>query len=97
MGIFKVLVIYVSLCYHDSGRKRDWCFICKFERLIQTGQETNSPLSPVGLLSHIQPIGREEDAHEFLRLVSDASFVLFGISVMDMLIMTVFMLYQKCR
>ncbi|KAI3451214.1 hypothetical protein Pfo_007879 [Paulownia fortunei] len=51
--------------------KRDWCFICKFEHLIQKGQETNSPLSPVGLLSQIQPIGREEDAHEFLRNVVD--------------------------
>ncbi|XP_042020995.1 ubiquitin carboxyl-terminal hydrolase 17-like [Salvia splendens] len=57
--------------HSKSCRKRDWCFICKFEHLIQTGQETNSPLSPVGLLSHIQPIGREEDAHEFLRNVVD--------------------------
>ncbi|PIN12517.1 Ubiquitin carboxyl-terminal hydrolase [Handroanthus impetiginosus] len=52
-------------------RKRDWCFICKFERLIQKGQEMLSPLSPIGLLSQIQPIGREEDAHEFLRNVVD--------------------------
>ncbi|CAA0812515.1 Ubiquitin carboxyl-terminal hydrolase 17 [Striga hermonthica] len=35
------------------------------------GQATKSPLSPVGLLSLIQPIGREEDAHEFLRNVVD--------------------------
>ncbi|XP_042023034.1 ubiquitin carboxyl-terminal hydrolase 17-like, partial [Salvia splendens] len=57
--------------HSKSCRKRDWCFICKFEHLIRQGQETNSPLSPVGLLSHIQPIGREEDAHEFLRNVVD--------------------------
>ncbi|KAL1569680.1 ubiquitinyl hydrolase 1 [Salvia divinorum] len=57
--------------HSKSCRKRDWCFICEFEHLIRKGQETNSPLSPVGLLSHIQPIGREEDAHEFLRNVVD--------------------------
>ncbi|XP_057783867.1 ubiquitin carboxyl-terminal hydrolase 17 [Salvia miltiorrhiza] len=57
--------------HSKTCRKRDWCFICKFEHLIQKGQVTNSPLSPVGLLSHIQPIGREEDAHEFLRNVVD--------------------------
>ncbi|XP_051127059.1 ubiquitin carboxyl-terminal hydrolase 17-like [Andrographis paniculata] len=51
--------------------KRGWCFVCKFEHLVQKGQETSSPLSPVGLLSQIQPIGREEDAHEFLRNVVD--------------------------
>lgn len=66
-------------CFHVnlSGRKRDWCFICKLEHLIQKGQEADSPLSPVGLLSLIQPIGRQEDAHEFLRQVYDASLVLF--------------------
>ncbi|KAH6782864.1 ubiquitin-specific protease 17 [Perilla frutescens var. hirtella] len=57
--------------HSKTCRKRDWCFICKFEHLIRKGHETNSPLSPVGLLSHIQPIGREEDAHEFLRNVVD--------------------------
>ncbi|KAL7104312.1 hypothetical protein ACP275_08G236100 [Erythranthe tilingii] len=57
--------------HSKTCRKRDWCFICKFEHLIQKGQETRSPLSPVGLLSLIQPIGREEDAHEFLRNVVD--------------------------
>ncbi|KAL1536757.1 ubiquitinyl hydrolase 1 [Salvia divinorum] len=57
--------------HSKSCRKRDWCFICKFEHLIREGQETNVPLSPAGLLSHIQPFGREEDAHEFLRNVVD--------------------------
>ncbi|KAK6125856.1 hypothetical protein DH2020_040404 [Rehmannia glutinosa] len=54
-------------CYANAVlqcRKRDWCFMCKFVHLIQKGQETSSPLSPLGLLSQIQPIGREEDAHE---------------------------------
>ncbi|KAL0396506.1 UNVERIFIED_CONTAM: Ubiquitin carboxyl-terminal hydrolase 17 [Sesamum calycinum] len=60
-----------------ASRKRDWCLICEFERLIQKGQEMNSPFSPVGILSQIQKIGshlshgREEDAHDFLRNVVD--------------------------
>ncbi|EYU39312.1 hypothetical protein MIMGU_mgv1a001469mg [Erythranthe guttata] len=56
---------------------RGWCLICEFEHLIRKGQETNSPLSPVGILSQIQRIGshlshgRQEDAHDFLRNVVD--------------------------
>ncbi|KAL0381666.1 UNVERIFIED_CONTAM: Ubiquitin carboxyl-terminal hydrolase 17 [Sesamum angustifolium] len=63
--------------YSCDGRKRDWCLICEFERLIQKGREMNSPFSPVGILSQIQKIGshlshgREEDAHDFLRNVVD--------------------------
>lgn len=68
-----VLVLMPSFFNNDLGRKRDWCLICEFERLIRKGQEMNSPLSPVGILSQIQRIGshlshgREEDAHDFLR------------------------------
>lgn len=76
VGLY-TLIYCTNLLYHDSGWKRDLCFICKFERLIQKGHETNSPVSPVGLLSQIQSIGREEDAHEFLRPVFDASFFMF--------------------
>ncbi|GER34498.1 ubiquitin carboxyl-terminal hydrolase [Striga asiatica] len=50
--------------HSKTCRKMDRCFICTFEHLIQKGQTMDSPLSPVGLLSQIQPIGREEDAHE---------------------------------
>ncbi|KAL6552136.1 hypothetical protein OROGR_008290 [Orobanche gracilis] len=55
--------------HSKTCRKRDLCLICKFEHLIQRGQATQSHSSPLGLLSQIQPIGREEDAHEFLRNV----------------------------
>ncbi|GFQ03536.1 ubiquitin carboxyl-terminal hydrolase 17 [Phtheirospermum japonicum] len=65
-----LLIFFMGCIQKHASRKRDWCFICKFEHLIQRGQATSSPSSPVGLLSQIQPIGREEDAHEFLRLVS---------------------------
>ncbi|KAL8549234.1 hypothetical protein ACS0TY_008182 [Phlomoides rotata] len=63
--------------HSKTCRKKDWCLICEFERLIRKGQEINSPLSPVGILSQIQKIGghlshgREEDAHDFLRNVVD--------------------------
>ncbi|KAI3462118.1 hypothetical protein Pfo_018781 [Paulownia fortunei] len=63
--------------HSKTCRKRDWCLICEFERLIRKGQEMNSPLSPVGILSQIQRIGshlshgREEDAHDFLRNMVD--------------------------
>lgn len=91
-----IVMFFVCFYYHNSGRKRDWCFICKFEHLIRKGQESNAPLSPVGLLSHIQPIGREEDAHEFLRQVSDASFISLEISAMIKHTMTMLKSYQKC-
>ncbi|KAH6823389.1 ubiquitin-specific protease 17 [Perilla frutescens var. hirtella] len=64
--------------HSKTCRKRDWCLICEFESLIRKGQEMKSPLSPVGILSHIQRIGshlshgREEDAHDFLRNVIDS-------------------------
>lgn len=56
---------------------REWCFTCEFERLILKAKEGGPPLSPIGILSHIQKIGshlsngREEDAHEFLRYAID--------------------------
>ncbi|EPS59868.1 hypothetical protein M569_14935, partial [Genlisea aurea] len=56
-------------------RKKDWCLICEFEHLMQKGRETNYPLSPVGIISHVKRIGnhlipgRQEDAHDFLRNV----------------------------
>ncbi|KAG6493685.1 hypothetical protein ZIOFF_048679 [Zingiber officinale] len=58
--------------------KRGWCFTCELENLLMNVEAGNSPLSPAGILSHIHKIGshlglgREEDAHEFLRYVIDA-------------------------
>lgn len=55
------------------GQKKDWCFICEFEILLQTAREGKSSLSPIRILSKIHKIGshlghgKEEDAHEFLR------------------------------
>ncbi|PNT64745.1 hypothetical protein BRADI_4g32500v3 [Brachypodium distachyon] len=53
--------------------KKEWCFLCEFEKLIVEGKAGKSPLSPTGILSHLHDIGssfglgKEEDAHEFLR------------------------------
>ncbi|KAL0908636.1 hypothetical protein M5K25_023140 [Dendrobium thyrsiflorum] len=58
--------------------KKEWCFTCALESLLMEANHRKSPLSPVGIISHIHVIGssfsqgREEDAHEFLRHAIDA-------------------------
>lgn len=54
--------------------KTGWCFTCEFESLVQKAKQGRSPLSPIGILSHMGNLGRgrEEDAHEFLRYAVDA-------------------------
>lgn len=58
--------------------KKEWCFMCEFESLIQKAKEGTSPISPIRIISQLQKIGsqlhngREEDAHEFLRCAIDA-------------------------
>ncbi|CAL9753741.1 unnamed protein product [Musa acuminata subsp. burmannicoides] len=57
--------------------KKDWCFTCEFESLVMNTKQGKSPLSPIGILSHLHNIGsnfghgKEEDAHEFLRYAID--------------------------
>ncbi|CAH8363979.1 unnamed protein product [Eruca vesicaria subsp. sativa] len=56
---------------------KEQCFTCEFEKLVLKAREGKSPLSPNGLLLHLQNIGirlgngKQEDAHEFLRFVVD--------------------------
>ncbi|KAJ4845930.1 hypothetical protein Tsubulata_008414 [Turnera subulata] len=65
--------LHSKACVH-----KDWCFTCEFENLILKAKEGKSPISPKGIVSHVQNIGsqlghgREEDAHEFLRYAIDA-------------------------
>ncbi|XP_042383822.1 ubiquitin carboxyl-terminal hydrolase 17-like [Zingiber officinale] len=64
--------------HSKSCPKRGWCFTCELENLLINAQARQSPLSPAGILSHLYKIGsqlglgREEDAHEFLRYAIDA-------------------------
>ncbi|CAL9127212.1 unnamed protein product [Musa textilis] len=57
--------------------KKEWCFTCEFESLVMLAKNGKSPLSPIGILSHLHNIGsnfghgQEEDAHEFLRYAID--------------------------
>lgn len=68
-----MIASFVIWFLYTVGVNREWCFTCEFERLILKAKEGGPPLSPIGILSHIQKIGshlsngREEDAHEFLR------------------------------
>jgi len=47
--------------------------MCELEKVLAEGKRGNAPVSPTGILSHLNEIGtsfgqgREEDAHEFLR------------------------------
>ncbi|CAO2834476.1 unnamed protein product [Amaranthus hypochondriacus] len=72
------LTAYLLQGLHSKAcAKKEWCFLCEFERLILKAKDGGSALSPIGILSQIQKIGshlssgREEDAHEFLRYAID--------------------------
>ncbi|CAJ1971680.1 unnamed protein product [Sphenostylis stenocarpa] len=69
------LTAYLLQGLHSkSCANKKWCFTCEFESLILKSKDTKSSISPVGILSQLQNVGsqlgngREEDAHEFLRL-----------------------------
>ncbi|KAG6534151.1 hypothetical protein ZIOFF_008035 [Zingiber officinale] len=57
--------------------KKEWCFTCELERLVMHTKQSESPLSPLGVLSHLHKIGsnfthgKQQDAHEFLRYAVD--------------------------
>eukprot|EP01018_Ginkgo_biloba_P000495 Gb_05817 [translate_table: standard] len=72
------LTAYLLQGYHSEDcRSKDWCFMCELEHLVLRTREGESPLSPIRILSQIQNItthlgsGRQEDAHELLRLSID--------------------------
>lgn len=79
LAFTRPLTAYLLEGFHRAKcSRRGWCFTCEFENLILKGKQGQSPLSPVGIISHIDRIGshlahgREEDAHEFLRYAIDA-------------------------
>ncbi|KAG6509941.1 ubiquitin carboxyl-terminal hydrolase 17-like [Zingiber officinale] len=68
------LTAYLLEGFHSRiCSKQEWCFTCELENLVRNAKEGKSPLSPIGILSHLQNIGskfghgQQEDAHEFLR------------------------------
>uniref|UniRef100_A0ACD5ZTZ2 Uncharacterized protein n=1 Tax=Avena sativa TaxID=4498 RepID=A0ACD5ZTZ2_AVESA len=73
------LTSYLLGGFHSKNcSKREWCFMCEFEKLIVEGKQGKTALSPTGILSHLHEIGssfgpgKQEDAHEFLRHSIDA-------------------------
>ncbi|KAL6859084.1 hypothetical protein ACP4OV_018086 [Aristida adscensionis] len=73
------LTTYLLEGFHSKNcSKKEWCFMCEFEKLIMEGKQRKTALSPTGILSHLHDIGssfgpgKQEDAHEFLRYAIDA-------------------------
>ncbi|WVZ92464.1 hypothetical protein U9M48_038527 [Paspalum notatum var. saurae] len=73
------LTTYLLEGLHSKNcSKKEWCFMCEFEKLIVEGKRRKTALSPTGILSHLHDIGssfgpgKQEDAHEFLRYAIDA-------------------------
>uniref|UniRef100_J3MY95 USP domain-containing protein n=2 Tax=Oryza brachyantha TaxID=4533 RepID=J3MY95_ORYBR len=78
LAFTRPLTAYLMEGLHSRNcSKKEWCFMCEFEKLILECRRGKSHLSPTGILSHLHDIGssfgpgREEDAHEFLRYAID--------------------------
>lgn len=60
-----------------SVRHEDWCFLCELQCHIQRASGSLHPFAPTNILSHLPNIGgnlgvgRQEDAHEFMRFAID--------------------------
>jgi hypothetical protein len=67
--LLKNVHFYVS----GSVRHEDWCFLCELQCHIQRASGSLHPFAPTNILSHLPNIGgnlgvgRQEDAHEFMR------------------------------
>lgn len=73
------LAAYLLQGYHSEHcKRRNWCFMCELEHLLLMVRQGESPLSPTRILSRIQRMrsqlgdGRQEDAHELLRISIDS-------------------------
>ncbi|KAF8781125.1 hypothetical protein HU200_001102 [Digitaria exilis] len=78
LAFTRPLTAYLLEGHHSRNcSKREWCFMCELEKVMTEGKHGTSPVSPTGILSHLNEIGtsfgqgREEDAHEFLRYAID--------------------------
>ncbi|TKW33560.1 hypothetical protein SEVIR_2G245500v4 [Setaria viridis] len=78
LAFTRPLTAYLLEGYHSRNcSKMEWCFMCELEKVMTEGKCGKAPVSPTGILSHLNEIGtsfgqgREEDAHEFLRYAID--------------------------
>jgi ubiquitin carboxyl-terminal hydrolase 36/42 len=76
----------IMLChcfYFLAGGRSGWCFMCALQEHAMKVKQLRSPFSPVDIVSHLRNIGRglgygkQEDAHEFMRLVLAIILVCF--------------------
>ncbi|KAJ4758160.1 Ubiquitin carboxyl-terminal hydrolase 19 [Rhynchospora pubera] len=74
------LVAYLLGKNHSRGcvrKMEDWCFLCELQRHVQRSRESLNPFSPINILSRLPNFGgnlgygRQEDAHEFMRVAID--------------------------
>ncbi|KAJ6924992.1 ubiquitin carboxyl-terminal hydrolase 18-like [Populus alba x Populus x berolinensis] len=72
------LVAYLLKKGHQTEcRHNDWCFLCEFQSHVERASQSTLPFSPINILSRLPNIGgnlgygRQEDAHEFMRLAID--------------------------
>ncbi|CAM0909054.1 unnamed protein product [Alopecurus aequalis] len=62
---------------HCYLRQENWCFLCELQSHIQRAIDSAHPFAPMNILSHLPNIGgnlgigRQEDAHEFMRFAID--------------------------
>ncbi|XP_024531505.1 ubiquitin carboxyl-terminal hydrolase 15 isoform X1 [Selaginella moellendorffii] len=72
------LAAYLLHGMHQEACQREgWCFMCELEDHVQKAFNNQMPFSPIKILSRLRSIGnslgygRQEDAHEFMRLAVD--------------------------
>lgn len=71
----RIISISYNFFFLPSGRRNDWCFLCVFQAHVERASQSSLPFSPINILSRLPNIGgnlgygRQEDAHEFMRLV----------------------------
>lgn len=73
------LVAYLLESNHaHTCVRNDWCFLCELQLHVQRVSQSEEPFSPLGILSRIPKMsgslgyGRQEDAHEFMRVAIDS-------------------------
>ncbi|KAL5658452.1 hypothetical protein ACJX0J_031615, partial [Zea mays] len=78
LAFTRPLTAYLLEGYHSQNcSKTEWCFMCELEKVLIEGKQGKSPVSPTGILYHLNEIGvsfgqgEEEDAHEFMRYAID--------------------------